>query len=724
MNDDNLNSSDNNQTGNPSSVNQSPLPTGLPNFQANSSGVLPQQPASIQPSQSVTPLYEQTPVIPVQTSPQNIPEQVLDPVQSQPPQTQVVSSPPVLPVQTPSQPQSIPQVLDTAQTPISTEPSMSGNPAPPIAGALSSAPLGSYQGKPQEFIDPGQPMSKPSTAPEITYKPYVPEVQSPAVEIPPSNVSSYANTTENVAPSNDYLSTTDQGSYDTLLVDEPISSVSTSINDQMVNPTESITLQQEYVSNGYPPLQKETYPEATVQQTAQTNLPSSGSKFNFKKILVFVMLSFLLILAVLAGVAFFKSSEEDDLGEMSGEVVWWGLEEEEVYKDLIAEYESSHPNTRIKYSQQSTENYRERLTNSIARGEGPDIFEFHNTWVPMFTSDLDILPSQIMSDAEYTETFFPVIVSNMATKNGIVGIPLMYDAITLFVNQDLLASAAASPPTTWDDLRSLAIDLTNKGDSEIIIQSGVALGGTENIDHWQEVISLMMLQNGVDLNKPEGIQAEDVLNYYTSFTNAHKVWNDSLPNSVVAFANGEVAMMFAPTSRTSEIIKGNPNLRFETVILPQVRKDDPDEPDLGYATYWSEGVWNKSEKRALSWDFLKFMSSRDAQLKIYDKRQKINGVGLLPPRSDMSIDYKDSKIFGSLVALASDSRSWYMADRTYDGDTGIDTQLSESYIKAIKSVSSSNSSRDMDEVIKTLNLDINKVLSQYGVVKALPTPVD
>src|SRR3972149_6732079 len=111
---------------------------------------------------------------------------------------------------------------------------------------------------------------------------------------------------------------------------------------------------------------------------------------------------------------------------------------------------------------QSHQDYRERLTNSLAKGEGPDIFRFHNSWVPMFRKELDYLPPSVMSPSEYSQTFYPVVTSGLTSGTGMVGIPLEYDGLVLYINQDIFDQNAKSPPTTWDDLRQTAISLTKK----------------------------------------------------------------------------------------------------------------------------------------------------------------------------------------------------------------------------------------------------------------------
>ena len=398
------------------------------------------------------------------------------------------------------------------------------------------------------------------------------------------------------------------------------------------------------------------------------------------------------------------------IGE-KGEIVWWGFWSESAVLPLIDEYLEENPNVEITYISQSSRDYRERLTNSLARGDGPDIFGFHNSWVPMFKNELDSLPANEMNSKEFSTTYYRVILSDLNTAEGIVGIPLGYDALTLYINEDIFAAAGKAPPVTWDEFQSTAKELTARSD-KIIIQSGAAIGRTENVDHWQEILALMMLQNGVDMANPQGQLANDAVNFFTSFAGEDGVWDEILPPSTVAFANGKTAMYFGPAWRADEINKMNPNLRFKTALLPQLRKDDPAEPDVSYATYWVEGVWKRSANKKEAWEFLKFLSAKESLERLYDN-QSLTSLGGEPyPRVDMSGLLKDDKVAGSVLALAPSAKSWYLADATNDGPTGINSQLAEVYKVAIDNVVAGRlASRELE----TVAAEVRKILSQFGI---------
>jgi ABC-type glycerol-3-phosphate transport system substrate-binding protein len=465
-------------------------------------------------------------------------------------------------------------------------------------------------------------------------------------------------------------------------------------------------------------------PKAASKKIPKPSLKSSTSPIrpprkgggSQKKILILVIAILFVIVLGLLFVVVLKKGPKEDVGER-GKLTWWGQRDKTIVQPLIDKFEEENPGVTIDYQKQDPIDYRVRLENLIDKGNAPDIFSIHNTWAPMFTGNLDILPSNVMEKKEYSNIFYPAIVSSLETSQGIVGIPIGYDALVLYINQDLFSTAFASPPETWDDFKQLAKFLTDAPDGRII-QAGAAMGITSNVNHWEEILALLMVQNGVSLSKPTGERAEEVFKYYTSFTGKGSyVWDETLPESVLAFANKKLAMLLAPTYRSNEIRRINSDLRFITVAVPQVPQADPSSPDVTYATFWFEGVWNRSVNSDIAWDLLKFLVDRDNQVEI---SQNYRSQGLFPevfPRRDMKVLLKDDPILGPVVNLADYSASWYIAGDTQDGEDGINSRLSEAFKSGIQE--SHSSKRD---VTAKVSERVQMILSKYGLAPRVQLP--
>lgn len=437
-----------------------------------------------------------------------------------------------------------------------------------------------------------------------------------------------------------------------------------------------------------------------------------GRKKGVPKAFIFVLIGVILITVILLLVLKIRSNKNVSLVGTKGEITWWGrINDENIVAPLIAEYEKLNPNLRIKYIKQSDKDYRERLTSALASGQGPDIYEIHNSWVPMFREDLSVIPERVINKEDFRKTFYSVMGDNLVTDAGIVGIPLQYDALTLYINDEIFTSALRSSPRTWDEVNQTAKDLTQRGQNKLIIQSGVALGLTNNIDHWPEIIGLMILQNGGSFSKFEMEPIKDSVNYFLHFSKTDKDWDSSMPVSTTAFAKNKLAMYFGPARRAADIIQMNPNLRFRTVPLPQLPKENPTDPDFSYATYWVESVWKRSNNSDAAWDFLKFMSSSESLRRMNGLRKENNLLEQVYPKPDMAIFQKDDNILGSVVVLAPYAKSWYLQDQTSDGETGINFQVNKVFSDTL---SAARSSGELENALKIIQVRINEILTKYN----------
>ena len=222
----------------------------------------------------------------------------------------------------------------------------------------------------------------------------------------------------------------------------------------------------------------------------------------------------------------------------------------------------------------------------------------------MLKDDLAPMPGSVMSTAEFGQTFYPVAANQLQWQGQIVGVPLMYDGLALYYNQDILKNAGDQPPKTWAELKTLAAKLTVRSAAGVE-RGGLAIGNVSNVEHFSDIIGLLMLQNGADLTAPTSKEAQEALLFYTNFLIKDQVWSDKLPSSTVAFARGEVAMMLATSWRVHEILATNPQLKFGIVPTPTLGSQR-----IAWASYWAEGVNSKSKNRDAAWKLIKFLMKR------------------------------------------------------------------------------------------------------------------
>jgi len=408
---------------------------------------------------------------------------------------------------------------------------------------------------------------------------------------------------------------------------------------------------------------------------------------------------------------------------------YWGLfEPPAVFQEVITDYEKSHPGIKIEYVQEDLKEYRERLQSALERQEGPDIFRIHQTWVPMLGSFLSPIPQNVYNNSAFEQTFYASAKQTLKYNGQYVAIPLMIDGLALFYNEDIFRANGQSPPTTWDELKHAACQLTVRDEQGKIRVAGVALGTTNNVDHWSDILGLMMLQNSADLANPAACikdpnkgeatcLGKDALTFYTLFvtdrvcadenTNVGPVWSSLLPTSTYAFATGKVAMYFGPSWRAFDIKNINGKLNFRIVNVPQLPGGE-----VNWSSYWAEAVSKNSKHQTEAWEFLQYLSSSKVLQKLYQTESNLRLFGEPYPRVDMAEQAKSQPFVWPFVQQAVSAKSWYLSSNTFDN--GLNDQIIKYYEDAVNAVNTGN---DPLRALTTTTQGVAQVLNKYGLTR-------
>jgi multiple sugar transport system substrate-binding protein len=430
-----------------------------------------------------------------------------------------------------------------------------------------------------------------------------------------------------------------------------------------------------------------------------------------KKIFFIVggVVAIIVLIAVIVSLIMFSPAA----GRGQVTLTYWGLWEEPDagLQTVIADYRRLHPNVTIKYARQSPLHYQERLAAAITKDGGPDIFRIHNSWLPMLKGSLAPAPADVFSAADF-KAFYPVAATDLMAGGQVYAVPLEVDTLGLYVNDDIFRAGAASVPTLWDGddgFLAVAKKLTVRDSNGRITTAGAAMGTASNVDHWQEIVGLMMVQAGVDMTRAANSPAAAAaLGYYAAFAGSQRVWDETLDNSTLAFANGKVGMYFGPSWRYFDIKTINPTLNFRIVPVPQL----PGGATVNYASYWAEAVSRRSPNAKVAFDFLKFMASKEELTKMYAAQAKIRGFGEPYSRVEMATLLAADPNVAPFINAVPTAKTWYLAGFTRDGDTGINSRIGKYYSDAINGVMRGG---DPGGALTTVAQGIVQVLGSYGV---------
>ena len=452
-------------------------------------------------------------------------------------------------------------------------------------------------------------------------------------------------------------------------------------------------------------------PNAQYQNPTIGSMPQQGGNPILKRIMSIVIL----LLIAVGGIFGIKyvigmlSGGGTSIGSAkSGTLVYWGLwENESTVRSVLSGFEATHPNIKVQYVKQNPKQYRERLQAFIAKGEGPDVFRFHNTWIPMLRNELSAAPSTVISSTEFSTTFYPAANADLVGGQYVYGMPMEIDGLGLYYNEDLFAAAGVSPPTTWEDVLNIVPKITVRNENTIIT-SAIALGTAGNVEHFSDILATMMMQNGAKLSTPTGQQAEEALTFYKKFSTPSDpvyTWNDTMDNSVFAFSSGKVAMMLAPSWRVFDVKQTSPALRFKVVPIPQLPGNT-----VTWASYWVEGVSAKSKNSAAAWELVKYMASQEVTTKMYTEASKTRLFGEPYARVDMANLISEDPYVGAYVKQASTAKSFPLASRTFDN--GLNTNLIKYMEDAINSMTQGSAPA---AALETAASGFAQVLGNFGL---------
>ncbi|MCX6797126.1 MAG: extracellular solute-binding protein [Candidatus Doudnabacteria bacterium] len=319
--------------------------------------------------------------------------------------------------------------------------------------------------------------------------------------------------------------------------------------------------------------------------------------------------------------------------------IWKLFEDSQNMQPIFDAYRKKYPGVEIIYVKKNLQNYESDLLDALASGTGPDIFSIHNDWLPKYLDKITPVPENIYNLKDFKNTFVDAVVQDFTKDGKIYGTAMAVDSLALYYNKDLMGSSGiATPPKTWEELSNQTQRIKRSDGKGYFIRSGVAIGTNNNVNRAVDILYLTMLQQRAVPFNQDGTQAafaddaekngnnynpgQTALDFYTSFARPSSLnynWNSKSDYSVDAFANGRAAYLYSYAYMRQTLLAKNPNLNFDVAPVPQPNLDDP---SVNFANYWGEVVSKQSKNAAVAWDFLKFMTGKEALDKYYAQNKQ------------------------------------------------------------------------------------------------------
>ncbi|WP_205855898.1 ABC transporter substrate-binding protein, partial [Phytoactinopolyspora endophytica] len=222
------------------------------------------------------------------------------------------------------------------------------------------------------------------------------------------------------------------------------------------------------------------------------------------------------------------------------------------------------------------------------------------------------------------------IVDATSYDGKLYGLAPVVNTIGIFYNAEVLDEEGVEPPTTWDELRSAAADLT-EGD-----RYGVAFSANATYEGSWQFLPAMWTNGGdeTDLTTPE---VSEALQLWVDL-----VQNGSASNSVVNWTQGDVKDQFV-AGKAAMMVNGpwnipdlntHEDLEWDVVQFPVNEQGQTPVAPLG-GEAWTVPLTGDEAKQAKAAEFVECLNSEENQLALAESRFTV------PTRTALADEYVD-----------------------------------------------------------------------------------
>ncbi|RFB17358.1 sugar ABC transporter substrate-binding protein [Bacillus sp. HNG] len=331
-----------------------------------------------------------------------------------------------------------------------------------------------------------------------------------------------------------------------------------------------------------------------------------------------IFLTFLLITFTVACSSDADTGESKEDGDKKSDkqveltFMMWGSEaHQEVYNKLIAKFNETHPNIKVKMESVPFPDYQQKITVLAAGRELPDVGWVAERMVPQFMEN-DLLEdvSSFKDDAEYNmDDFFPSTLDLFKKDDQLLGIPFSTPPMVMFYNEDLFVNAGEKTPNEHAEAGTWTWEQFEKS-AKAISADGVY--GANFFRDWNTWIALLShtWANGGDLfnedqteftwNSPQGVETLKMLERMMFENASHPKAGEQ-----VSFESGKIGMFFDVYSYVSAA-RNVQDFKWDIAPLPE--GPEGRFPMLGQAGY---GLFKGSKHPEEAKELLKFFTSQE-----------------------------------------------------------------------------------------------------------------
>lgn len=289
-----------------------------------------------------------------------------------------------------------------------------------------------------------------------------------------------------------------------------------------------------------------------------------------------------------------------------------------VVKELAQEFEKTHPGVKIEFEAIPYDSYFDKLTTALSSKTAADVFQISALQAQEMIKGgyLQPMPETIMSPSQLRSEFLEWTISQAEKDGKYYGLPTDVQTIVLFINDELYKKAGfdpQNPPKDWNEFLIQA-----KKGTIVDAQGKMQQAGLDTRYKWA-VYTLFIYQmldgNVVDLvnkkvnyDSPQGLEA---WNFIKKLMVDEKVDSPEFMTGQFKFELGKAMFYLNHPVSVGRIKKMAPDLKY-TIALPPA---PPGHKQTTIGHNWLYVVNKDSKNSEMAWEWVKFLASKEAQLK-------------------------------------------------------------------------------------------------------------
>jgi ABC-type glycerol-3-phosphate transport system substrate-binding protein len=253
-------------------------------------------------------------------------------------------------------------------------------------------------------------------------------------------------------------------------------------------------------------------------------------------------------------------------------------------KDIVAAWNSAHPNVQVKYVPVDPDSVHDKLVTQFAGGSAPDIIHDEAADIAGFVDQGYLADMSKMIPADLKNEVPKGIWDSVTFKDGgIYGAPTLLQSYVVFANKSLLDKAGVTVPTadnpwTWDQFQAAAKQLTTGG------ATGLGWGLKQPV---ATVLSMALNFNGTFI---QGQGQSSTLTFGANERQVPQRIHDMIADKSLApgtvgqsgsdvlpgFFGGKYAMIVGGNYASQQMVEQAPK-DFQWVMLPMLKGDSQNQ---------------------------------------------------------------------------------------------------------------------------------------------------